>query len=92
MGLDVLGGIVVGAVSGAVLGYASFLKRTDKKEGLEYGKLGTTVVLSAIAGAMLSYSGKVVSDYTLGVSIAGLTSFGIDQLVQNVFKAFKRRK
>jgi len=56
-----------------------------------YTKAATTLVISTIAGASIEASGMPVLEDGIMVATTGLIAVGIDELVENILKAIKRK-
>ncbi|MEK6878827.1 MAG: hypothetical protein AABY22_04430 [Nanoarchaeota archaeon] len=81
-----LGNIISGVVGGVVFGFSGYLKNQKKNESFDYMKLGITVIVAGIVGAVAGYTGMeygAVADATF----AG----GIGLVAENIVKAVYRK-
>lgn len=84
--MHILYGAGVGVVSGLTQWQAK-----SKVPDFDVWKLLPSLAISGLAGAILGASGVIVTDAVLGPAIVGLSSAGVDVLVQKAFKLLKKK-
>ena len=89
-GDDVLDGVIVGIISGVLLGGSGYFK-THKKDKFDKFKLGSTIVLSATVGGYLSYIGIPVTETAFATAMTSMTTMGITAFVENILKGIWRK-
>lgn len=82
--VDILVNALYGIVGGVAYGLTGFFKA--KTEKFDVMKFGTTLVVGAISGLVVGFTGMTVDAASLAVSSAGITV-----MVENVFKRFTKK-
>lgn len=89
--MDIIVSAIIGGVAGAVYGLVNYFKRPEK-ENFDKVKFSSTVVISAIAGASIGYSGIIPeSNDALQPVIFSLSAVGVDQMIEKVWKLIYRK-
>ena len=80
-----LGNIISGVVGGVIFGFSGYLKNQKKDEGFDCTKLGITVLVAGIIGAIAGYTGM---EY--GAAADATLAGGLGLVAENLVKGVKR--
>lgn len=84
-------GALVGFLSGAFFGMLGFAKRQNVTEPFDVTEFASTIAISAVAGAVIGWSGGSVTETDLGAAVTFLSAYSVDAFIKGIVKAIRRR-
>jgi len=90
---EILMNALVGAGFGLFTAIGGILKNKADPytwSGIDWGKFAPTIVITAVAGAIIGYQGMPLTETSIASVVAGLSTVGLRELINNYVKALIR--